>query len=440
MAPNPAVLLLGLLLLPGASASGLSAQQMREETRAEQLLRADSLREVMSRSRPPNTHATDLADVVAVPLKVIGAPFHLLLVQLPSVVVGELSVPRAPGFVVRTLRNLRAAGVHPGVHGSIGPRSGPAASLSLDYLDPLMLDGAFSVRGSQRYRLGGRLATGVVSVEAGARWQRDAQVAFYGVGPETPNRRTVYRHEAFVVGLTGAHQVTPELVVRGDAGYDDNRVAEPVWEGDEPSLFDEFEASRLFGAEQRLRYVRFGAGAEVDLTRRIGFQDRGVRLMGHATRYHGVSGADSDFHKVRLRAQGLVALNERQLLALQGYTELTRGGARQIPFYHLAGLGGEQTALGYPDTRFRDRDMLSLTMEWRYEIWRDIHNSVRAETFVYFGEGAVAPTLGAIAREHFRASYGFGFRAARTDELLGTIYFGFSEESFQVGVSGEWRP
>lgn len=434
------MLLLGLLLLSGASLRGLAAQEIPEEARTEQLLRADSLREVVNRSRPPNTHPADLADVVTVPLKIIGAPFHLLLVQLPAVVVGELSVPKAPGFVVRTLRNLGEAGVHPGVQGSIGPRSGPAASLRFDPLDPLMFEAAFSVRGSQRYRLGGRLAGGNSSVEAGARWQRDAQVAFYGVGPETPERRTVYRHEVFLVGLSGAHEVTPQFVVRGDVGYENNRIAEPVWEGDEPSLFDEFDASRLFGAEQRLRYVIFGAGAEIDLTRRVGFQDRGVRLIGSATRYEGVSGADSEFHKIRLRAQGLVALNERQLLALQGYTQLTRGGTEHIPFYHLAGLGGEQTALGYPDTRFRDRDMLSMTAEWRYEIWRDIHNTVRAETFVYFGEGAVAPTLGAIGRDHWRASYGFGFRAARTDQLLGMLYFGFSEESFQVGVSGEWRP
>lgn len=392
----------------------------------------------MAEVRPPNGHPTDLADVVAVPIKVIAAPINFTLVQVPSWILGALTLPRPPSFVVRTLRSLQEAGVHPGVRTSIGPRSGPAATVRFDALDPLELDGALSVRGSQRYRFGARLEARELRIAAATGWRRDAQVGFYGVGPDTPDDRALYRREVFELGLEGEVRHAP-LRLHADVGYEDNLIREPIG-GDDPSLFEAFDPGELVGATERLRFVRFGGGAELDFTRRAPFQPRGVRLLAGATRFEGVNGTMSEFHKVRLEAHGLAPLNPRQLLALKARTDLTRGGSGRVPFYQLAALGGEETALGFPDTRFMDRDMVSLTAEWRYEIWRDIHNSARVEWFLYFGEGAVGARLTEIASEDWRASYGFGFRTVRTAYLFGLVFFGFSDESVRFGVSGEWMP
>ncbi len=409
-----------------------------DSVRAAELARADSLRAAWEGVRPPKDHPTDVADVASVPFRVVAAPFRLVLVELPAWAIGELTLPRPPGVIIRTLRNLRDAGVHPGISTSIGPRSGLAATLRLDALDPLQLEGALSARGSQRHRLAAHAQAGNMRLDAEARWQRDAQVAFYGVGPDTPDDRALYRRETLDVGLEGEVRHAP---IRFDArlGYEDSRIREPIG-GDEPSLSEAFDLDELFGATGRQRYLRFGGGAELDLTRHRGFQERGIRLRARATRYEGVDATESNFHRIRLEAHGLAPLNPRQLLALQARTDLTRGGAGEIPFYHLAELGGKETAIGYPDTRFRDRDIVSLTAEWRYEIWRDIHNTMRVESFLYFGEGAVGPRLGAISSEDWRASYGFGVRVARSEALLGLAFLGFSEESVRFGVSGEWAP
>lgn len=430
----------GLFLFVALFPARAAAQEARQhdEDRAAELARADSLRAELAAVRPPNEHPLDLADVVAVPLRVIGAPFHLVLVELPAWAIGELTLPRPPGVIVRTLGDLREVGLHPGISTSIGPRSGPAATLRFDALDPLQLDAALSMKGSQRHRIGARTRAGSLRIGAEARWQRDAQVAFYGVGPDAPDDQALYRRETFDVGLAGGFRPAP-LRLHAEFGYEDNLIREPIG-GDDPSLSDAFDTAALFGATGRQRYLRLGGGAELDLTRRTGFQERGIRLRARATGYNGVNATKSDFHRIRLEAHGLAPLNGRQLLALRGRTDLTRGGAGEVPFYHLAELGGEETAIGYPDTRFRDRDMVSLIAEWRYEIWRDIHNTMRVESFLYFGEGAVGPRLSAIAPEDWRASYGFGFRVARSEALLGLAFLGFSEESVRFGVSGEWAP
>jgi hypothetical protein len=340
--------------------------------------------------------------------------------------------------IVRVLGDLRQAGVHPGLSTSIGPRSGLAATLRFDALEPLELETAFSTLGSQRHRLRAAIEPARLRVGAEARWQRDAQVGFYGIGPDTPDDRALYRRETFDLGLGGDFRHAP-LRLHAELGYEDNLIREPI-DGDEPSLDEAFDPADLFGATGRQRYLRLGGGAELDLTRRRGFQDRGIRLLARATSYDGVNATTSEFRKIRLEAQGLAPLNPRQILALRGRTELTRGMAGEVPFYHLAELGGEESAIGYPDTRFRDDDMVSLTAEWRYEIWRDIHNSMRVESFLHFGEGAVGRRLGEIAPEDWRASYGFGFRVARSESLLGLVFLGFSEESVRFGVSGEWAP
>ncbi|MGD8495235.1 MAG: hypothetical protein PVF05_03535 [Gemmatimonadales bacterium] len=402
------------------------------------LARADSLRAAMRPSRPRNRHGTDAADILSVPFKIVAWPINFVLVRLPAVAIGELSVPRPPGFFVRTLSDLNRAGVHPGLRSSIGPRSGPAAAVRVDPLSPVEIEAAFSMRASQRYWVGGRVKEPDFRLEAGAAWQRDASVAFYGIGSDTPERQTLYRRDRFEVGASAWHRRDP-LWVEADAAYENNLIGEPVWAANRPATVEEFAPAEVFGLDRRLRYVRLGLGAGLDFTRRVGFQDRGVRLYAHGTRYEGVEGTNS-FHQLNFRAEGLAPLNRRQLLALMARTDLTREDSGRIPFYYLAALGGEETALGFPDTRFTDNDMLSLAAEWRYEVWRDIHNKTRLESFVYFGRGAVAPRLGEIDSEDWHTSYAFGFRAAQREDLLGLIYLGFSAEGVQFGAAGEWSP
>jgi len=392
----------------------------------------------MAESRPPNRHRTDAADIATVPFKIVAWPINFVLVRLPAVAIGELSVPRAPGFLVRMRRELGEAGVHPGLRSSVGPRSGPAVAMRLDPLSPIELEGAFSMRGSQRYWLGGRVKQSDFGLEAGAAWQRDAQVAFYGVGPDTPDQQTLYRRDRVELGVSSWRRSDP-LWLDGEITYEDNLTGLPVWAGNQLATVEEFSPADLFGIDERLRYIRFGLGAGLDFTRRTGFQDRGIRLYARGTRFEGVDGTDS-FHQLSFEAHGLAPLNRRQLLALQARIDLTREDAGRIPFYHLAALGGEETALGYPDTRFTEHDMVSLTAEWRYEVWRDIHNTTRLESFVYFGEGAVGPRLDGITPEDWHTSYGFGFRAVQRDGMLGLLYLGFSAEGLQFGLGGEWTP
>ncbi len=398
---------------------------------------ADSIRE--TREQPPGEPPTDWVDIAELPLRVVGFPLHLVFVRLPGWVAGQLTAPRPPGPLVRVYRSVDAWGLRPTVRTSIGPRSAAAVELQLHRFAPFYAHAALSRRGSQRYRAGVLLSGRRSSFTAEARWQRDAQVPFYGRGPDSDEDRGLYRRDYWDLRARAGLRPNRTWSLDAGVGYEDNRIAEPVWT-DDASIFERFDASELYGATERTRFVRLDGGVSLDLTRWTEFQDRGAwfRLQGGA--YRGVSDTDADFHFLTAIAQGYLPLNRRQQLALRGISSIVRAeGGSEVPFFHLSKLGGPGNAIGYPTSRFVDDDMLALQAEWRFEIWRDIHNLVRSEFFLYFGEGAVARRLSEIGGGDWQASYGIGVRLAARDRLLGVGYLGWSDESVHVGLRGAWQ-
>lgn len=397
---------------------------------------ADSIR--LSYDRPPREPPTDWVDVAETPLKVVAFPFRLLLVDLPAWIAGQVLVPRAPSGIVRAYRAVENWGLRPVIRTSIGSRSSAALEAQLFRYEPLYLHSAISLRGSQRHRAGLLVAEPAYSFATEAKWQRDAQLAFYGLGPASTPDRGLYRRDYWDLRARGTTRLTRELALDLGIGFEDNSVGEPVGSDDE-TIWDEFDADSLYGANEKTSYVRLEGGLTLDLTDRREFQDTGAWFRVEGVAWRGTSTTRSDFHALSAIAQGYLPLNARQQLALRAAARVTRSdGGDGIPFFHLSRLGGSRTALGYSSGRFTDNDMLSLVAEWRYEVWRDIHGIARSEFFLYFAEGTVERRLGDISRGDWQASFGLGARMVMKERLLGVAFLGFSDEDVQVGLRGDW--
>lgn len=433
--PTRGVAALALAMLLLIRASPASAQ---EETPAGdgKLATADSIRAALV--RPPGEPPSDWVDVAEAPLKVIGFPFRLVFVALPGWLATQITAPRPPGALVRAYRAVDAWGARPTIRTSIGPRSAAAVEIQLHRWEPLYVHTALSRRGSQRHRAGVLLSGRRSTFTAEARWQRDAQVPFYGVGPDTDRERGLYRRDFWDVRARGGFRPNRTWAFDVGAGFEDNRIGDPIWT-DDATLDERFDTSRLYGAEERTRYLRVDGGATLDLTRFEDFRDRGAWFRAQGGLYRGVGDTDSDFHFLTGIAQGYLPLNGRQQLALRGLASIVRAdGGEGVPFFHLSKLGGPETALGYPSSRFNDNDVVALQAEWRYEVWRDIHNLVRSEFFLYFAEGAVGRRLHEIGSGDWQPSYGVGGRLAARERLLGVAFLGWSDEGVHVGLRGAW--
>ncbi len=397
---------------------------------------ADSIRAAYH--RPPGRPSFDAVDVLSVPFRVIGFPLHQLVRGIAEGI-GLLTLPGPPPFYLRAYRALDAWGLTLTAATSIGPRSSFAGQITFHRYNPFYLQTGISLRGSQRHRAGVLLGSDSGWLDAGYTFQRDAEVSFWGIGTRTPEKqRSDYLRDRQEAGVRGAIRLTPIIALDGGVAFEDNRI-DRGFDGSTPDLQEKFAMDLPFGAEERVKFFHFELGTTFDFTRRRGFQTRGVLLRVGGSLFRGTDGTDSDFHRLESDLHTYLPLNRLQTLALRGVVQLNRDDSGDgIPFYHLAALGGTRNARGFTSRRFRDRDLLAVMAEWRYEVWRELQGRSRAELFLFFDEGAVANDLADLRSRDFRASYGFGMRLAFVNRLGALAYIGFSEEETRVGFRTAW--
>ena len=231
--------------------------------------------------------------------------------------------------------------------------------------------------------------------------------------------------------------VTPSLIFAGGLAYEHNEVGDPI--GTSQSIFNDFPTDSLYGANETTEYLRVELSGTLNLTRWRDFQQTGVTTGLAARSFFGLTGTDSDFRLLTGFLQTYLPIDGQQMFAFRVTSDISRDdGGEGVPFYHLSTLGGSRSALGFPSSRFVDYDMLSFMSEYRFEIWRELHSRMRAETFLFFHYGAVGETIGQIEGSDWHPSYGLGIRLSRPTSLMGLAYLGFSAEGMTAGIRGSW--
>ena len=125
--------------------------------------------------------------------------------------------------------------------------------------------------------------------------------------------------------------------------------------------------------------------------------------------------------------------NLSRVLALRALVhEADEIGAAQVPFYLMPTLGGTRSLRGFERQRFRDRSLLLLSAEYRYEV------NAFLMAALFYDAGQVAPDWSVFTLKRMRDDYGFGLRfgssnavALRADVALGgegaaRFMFGFA--------------
>lgn len=392
-----------------------------------------------SLERPPGQPPFDGYDAVALPFRVATFPIALLG-HTTAWVIGLLTKPGPPPFYMVALRDVSAWGAVPSL-GSIGPRSGVAARLALVRFEPFFLETAYSIRHSQQHSAG--LAFGDESARVGLAYtfSRDAQPHFWGIGPETRDAdESDYLLDQQRLDLFGHLQAAPRLQLRGGVGLEDNRVGRGL-DDDEPSVATTFGEAALFGLGERPRFFRFDLGFTLDLTRQRLFQRRGVWLSGGSSLFRGTDGTEADFHRFQGELRAYLPLNPRQELAVRGLLELNRPDSGPgVPFTHLAAVGSRDGNRGFSTNRFRDLDAVSVMTEWRYEIWRELQERTRVESFVFLDLSGVEHRVTEIGGSDLRFGYGTGMRVVTLEDVAFVWYLGLSEEGtrFRLSLESAW--
>jgi len=391
---------------------------------------ADVLRRTLE--RPPAEHGITVGDVVELPFDVATLPLTLTLDGL-TWLAGRLVTTVPYEGIVGAYRDLRAAGVRPDLGTDLGPRAGLGFALGYRGLRPLVLETGISIRGYQRHGLGLEWTPDPWVVGLRAEFRRHAQEHFWGVGPSTPYRnRSDFRWDRRRIRASAS--VRPRAWVElGVAGGIEESEVGGGFDGGRPDIDRVFDDAEVFGLGEDTRFWRLEGSVTLDLTRWRLLQIRGFRASLDASRFLGTDGTGADVTRLRLRTQSYLPVSPRHLFAVRTRLETNRGSGRGVPFTHLAAVGGARTLRAYEWGRFRDRDLLTVTGEWRYEVWRDLRERGRIEAWVFWEEGGVARRLSDLHRTY--SSYGFGLILAWDRRISATTWIAFGEEDPRVSAS-----
>jgi hypothetical protein len=251
-----------------------------------------------------------------------------------------------------------------------------------------------------------QLANNALQLEMYAQRSSWPQEAFFGIGPGALRRaQSNFSLENTIAGASGTVRMgrLPSLGDRIE--YLRPRAGAGQASGI-PSIDDLFPIDQIPGFGAGTDFARFEVFADLNSREPQGNPRRGGRYFVSYAAFQDFDLDRYDFRRVEVDLQQYVPLlRGRRVLAFHGLLSASDAGdGQQVPFYLMRSLGGPDDLRGFRRNRFRDRNLLLLQAEYRWEAF----TAVDAALFVDAGQ--VAPRVGDLALARFEKDYGFGLR------------------------------
>jgi hypothetical protein len=244
--------------------------------------------------------------------------------------------------------------------------------------------------------------SGRLDLRATAGWRDATQVAYHGLGVDSPEEGAAFRMQQGFAG--GGATVRPHkfLLLTATAAYENYTIKDPT---DDSLPVSALDASLVPGAGANPDYVHTSVSAAFDWRPAADYARRGGQYL--IARHH-YADRDDTYSFDRLDAevvQHVPILRENWVLSFRGRLESTLGDADQVPYFLLPALGSGSTLRGYSSWRFRDRHSLLVSGEWRWIVSR-----MALDMALFYDTGMVAPTRDAFALRSFVSNFGIGAR------------------------------
>lgn len=389
--------------------------------------------EIAEMPRPSSTwqrHARDAGVLLVTLLLGVATP---VLAQEPSTraeslerereVKSKTLVPPEPNRVERILIALEngrlferllspAEGFHPKL-GTITPGSGfslgPAYRRSAILTDQVHFS-AFASGSLKRYwMIDARLmmpalADGKAFADVHAQRYDFPQEDFFGLGAGSRREDHVtYGLRNTLVGASGGVRPRPWLSLGG--GID--RLDPNIDSGNGPRvLTDLFSPEVVPGLALQPTFLRYEAFADLNYREPRGNPRRGGRYAVTYQRFDDRNADSYGFSRVEVDFQQyLPLLRDRRVLAFHAFTSLSDADeGQQVPFYLQRSLGGPDDLRGFRRFRFRDRNVLLMQVEYRWEIFTAVDGAL------FYDAGKVAARREDLNLRDLESDYGIGFR------------------------------
>jgi Omp85 superfamily domain len=301
---------------------------------------------------------------------------------------------------------------------------------TLPNLFELKIDTAYSTReyyaGKAEIRLS-NIGASILNMAWRAKYHEDPQEDFFGLGPQSERRdRTNYLLREFegtteawlspIKGFRaggGATYLTPSVGTGRDSRY--------------ASVEKVFDPATLAGFEGgKRKFLRTDAFIEYDRRDNPSYPRAGTYLDAKFSHYSDRDLDRFNFRRYELGAQQYVPFdNGYKVLAVASNVVLTdTDGNNTVPFYFMPDLGGRQSLRGFRERRFRDRNSIFASAEYRWEAWWALDVAVFADA------GKVAARRSDINLKDLEGSYGIDFRFHTKKAFAFRLDIAHSREGF----------
>lgn len=250
-----------------------------------------------------------------------------------------------------------------------------------------------------------RLMRSRVTAGAAARWQDFPDMAHYGEGPDTlaANRTEFSLQSSNLVGYTIFRPVQ-WFGVGASAGW----LKASVNDADDPSL------------------IHTELSLTADTRDFAGRPTRGGLYRVAAANFSDGDGGGSSFKRYEAEAAQFIPLTQsRFVIGLHGWLVGSDTGEGQtVPLYLQPSFGGGRSMRGYSDYRFRDRNMLHLTVETRVALMTHL------DVALFMDAGNVAARAGDL--DLAKRSYGAGLRLHSRRETFVRVDVARGDEGWRL--------
>ena len=246
-------------------------------------------------------------------------------------------------------------------------------------------------------------AAGRVDLHARAGWRDATQVAFHGLGIESPEDGSNFRMKQSYFGGDIAARPGGYTVFGAGMSYEDFNLESGT--GTTPSIEEVHTPASAPGLGVNPTYLHTVLSGGVDSRPSPGYARHGG-LYGIS--YHNYADRDDTYSFDRFDAeivQHIPLLRENWVISLHGLLQTTLDDADTVPFFLLPSLGSGSTLRGYSSWRFRDRHSLLMSGEFRW-----IPNRLGLDMALFYDTGKVTPRWDDLSFSDLKSDFGIGIR------------------------------
>lgn len=253
-------------------------------------------------------------------------------------------------------------------------------------------------------------------------------VDYYGLGDVRDAKATTFAYRPTTIGATVTVKPAPRVTFGGGVDY----VGIETGSGGRDSIEQQFTPATAPGLGGDPNYLRTNLFAGYDWRLARGYTDRGGWYHVEWYDYRRRDDGPGSFRRLDAEArQFFPILRANWVIALRGLVSVTDADTDKgefVPFYLMPALGGSDELRGYPAWRFRDRNRILTTAEYRWKAGQFVDLALFVDAGKVTSErkdldlGGLVTTYGIGVRFHTPTSNVLRIELARTRNGFALVF------------------